>query len=366
MPELRTLYGSTKIFCASSHGVLNVKKIFLTLLTFLLVFFASFAVYVFRARQSEEVAFMNEPRYELGEHKGAEFCGACHQEIYSQWRNNSRHAVSTTAESVLDVQRELKQHTILNYMLGGEGMCHACHGPEAINDGVDCETCHGVSLPDTPIMEVHEKKFKPGRVEMRGEGFCAKCHEIPGFVTPYSDWQESEAAAENITCQGCHMTKTESGKAYHGFDTFVINEHAYDGDLSLDSISFDFPILELTINNHIRGHSVPAGGPTRLLALEVLFKDAEDHELHRDRETFAKYHSLIPVLGFWPNKIIADTQLKSGERRPVSFTLPSELEGQVKSVQLILRFYEVADEHEGDIEKAYFISEPFLQEVIMI
>ena len=50
----------------------------------------------------------------------------------------------------------------------------------------------------------------------------------------------------------------------------------------------------------------------------------------------------------------------------MSFTLPTELEGQIETVQLILRFYEVADEHEGDIEKAYFMSEPFLQEVIVI
>jgi len=343
-----------------------VKKILLSLLILLLVFFASAAAYVFTAKQSDEMAFMNEVRYELGEHKGAEFCGTCHQEIYSQWRNHSRHAISTTADSVLDVQRELKQHTILNYILGGEDMCHACHGPKVVNDGVDCETCHGVSLPDTPIMEVHEKKFKPGRAEMQREDFCAKCHEIPGFVTPYSDWQVSEAAANNVTCQTCHMAKTESGNAYHGFETFVINKHAYNGDLSVDVIRFDFPTLELTVNNHISGHSVPAGGPTRILALEVLFMDAEDHEIHRDTETFAKYHNLIPVLGFWPNKIIADTQLKSGERRAISLKLPSELEGQVKSVQLILRFYEVADEHEGNIEKAYFISEPFFQEVIVI
>ena len=341
-----------------------MKKILLTLLILFLAVFASSAAYVYRVRHSEEVAFLNEIRYELGEHRGAEFCATCHAEIYAQWRNNSRHAVSTKAESVLDVQRELKQHTILNYILGGEEMCHACHGPEAVNDGVDCETCHGVSPPDTPIMEVHNNKFTPGRAEMQREDFCAKCHEIPGFVTPYSDWQASEAAADNVTCQGCHMVRAESGTAYHGFDTFVINEHAYDGDLSFDAISFDFPILELTIANNIRGHSVPAGGPTRILALEALFIDAEDNEMHRDRETFAKYHSLTPVLGFWPYKVIADTQLKSGERRPISFTLPSELEGRITSVQLSLRFYEVADEHEGDIEQAYFVSEPFLQEVI--
>jgi hypothetical protein len=323
------------------------------------------AAYVIKESRSEEVAFMNEPRYELGEHRGAEVCGTCHEDVYAEWRTSSRHAVSTSAESVLDVMEKLEEHAILNFVLGGRDMCYACHGPEAPDEGVNCETCHGVAPSDVPIMETHQKKYIPGMARMQSADFCAKCHEIPGFVTPYSDWQQSEAAMQGLTCQGCHMGASDSGHAYHGFDSFVMNERLYDGDLSLNDILFDFPILELTIENHIKGHSVPAGGPTRILALELSFRDTEGVEVHGDMETFAKYHSLIPVLGFWPAKIIADTQLKSGEQRHLSFALPPELDGKIATVQLVLRFYEVHDEHEGKLEKAYYVSRPILEEEIL-
>ena len=81
-------------------------------------------------------------------------------------------------------------------------------------------------------------------------------------------------------------------------------------------------------------------------------------------KTFAKHHSLVPILGFWPYELIADTTLKSLEHRTLSFPIPSELEGNIFSVDLILRFYEVADEHAGNIEKARFISRPILEKRI--
>jgi len=340
------------------------RKVLLLLAISLLALVLMAAAFVFKESRSEAVAFMNEPRYELGEHQGADLCATCHEEVYAEWRAFSRHAVSTSAESVLDVMDRLEEHTILNFILGGRNMCYACHGPEAPNEGINCETCHGVAPPGVPIMETHEKKYKPGRVRMQDAEFCATCHEIPGFVTPYGDWQQSEAAVQGLTCQGCHMGATDSGHAYHGFDSFVMNERLYDGDLGLNDIRFDFPTLSLTIENHIKGHSVPAGGPTRILALELSFRDGDGNEVHRDMETFAKYHSLVPVLGFWPAKVIADTQLKSGEQRHLSFAVPPELEGMIATVQLVLRFYEVHDEHEGNLEKAYYVSRPILEEEV--
>ena len=50
----------------------------------------------------DDVQDLKQPKYEVGEHKGAKFCGTCHQEIYAQWFKNSRHAVATTAKSFLE------------------------------------------------------------------------------------------------------------------------------------------------------------------------------------------------------------------------------------------------------------------------
>jgi hypothetical protein len=342
------------------------RKVAIVLLILLLLACVLFAAFLYQAKNSEGITFLNEIRYELGEHKGAEYCKTCHQEIYAQWKNNSRHAVATTAESVRDVIHNLKEHAILNYILGGEDMCHACHGPKAANEGVNCETCHGPALPDASIMDSHEKVFKKNMGELQRDDFCAKCHEIPGWVTPYGDWQKTTLVEQGITCQACHMASPEGARSYHGFDSFAINQTIYENDLSLNDVRLNFPTLTLTIENHIKAHGVPAGGPTRILSLEISFKDAQGKVLHKDGETFAKYHRVMPVLGFWPYEIIADKQLKTREKRPLSFTVPPELEGRIKAIQLTLRFYEVADEHEGDIEKAYFVSEPIMEKEIQI
>ena len=342
------------------------KKILIGILVLIIIGVVLFAAFVFQAKHSEGIAFLNEVRYERGEHKGAEFCKTCHQEIYSQWKNNSRHALATNAESVREVIRNLKEHAILNYILGGEKMCYACHGPKAAMEGINCETCHGPALPDAPIMESHDKVFRPNRAALQKEDFCAKCHEIPGWVTPYGDWQKTELAAQGIICQSCHMASSEGGRAYHGFDSFAINQTIYENDISLDDIRFDFPTLTMTIENHITAHGVPAGGPTRILALEITFMDGQGNVLHKDGETFAKFHRVMPILGFWPYEIIKDTQLKTKEKRPLSFTLPVALQGEINTIQLILRFYEVADEHEGDIDKAYFTSNPILEKKIQM
>lgn len=343
-----------------------IRKAFYVMLVLFLLVGSLFVAFLYLAKNSEGIAFLNKVRYEPGIHKGAEYCKTCHQEIYTQWKNNSRHAVATTAESVRNVMHKLKEHTILNYILGGEDMCYACHGPKSANEGIDCETCHGPALPNAPIMESHKKVFKPNKAALEKDDFCAKCHEIPGWVTPYGDWQKNKLVEQGVTCQACHMASPEGVRSYHGFDSFVINQTIYENDLSVNDVHLNFPTLTLNIENQIKAHGVPAGGPTRILSLEISFKDAQGKVLYKDGETFAKYHRVMPVLGFWPYEIIADKQLKTGEKRPLSFTLPSDLEGRIKSIQLVLRFYEVADEYEGDLAKAYFISDPILEKEIQI
>jgi hypothetical protein len=83
------------------------RKILLVLSLSLLALVLLAAAYVLKESRSEEVAFMNEPRYELGDHQGSEVCGTCHEELYAEWRTYSRHAVSTSAESVIDVDPQL-------------------------------------------------------------------------------------------------------------------------------------------------------------------------------------------------------------------------------------------------------------------
>ena len=202
------------------------------------------------------------PRYEVGEHRGAQFCATCHHEIYDQWSENSRHAVATTNKNFLKTRDDVKGSFMLNIMMGEES-CYACHGSKEANEGVSCETCHGPAIPDIPIMETHEKKYKPERSRLREPDFCAKCHDLfPPLMAPYSDWQKSEAAKDGITCQGCHMEPRNGGFPYHGFDSIVHNEGIYQGDVVIKDVNFDFPRFSVSVENRIKGHGVPAGGPS--------------------------------------------------------------------------------------------------------
>lgn len=312
---------------------------------------------------------MKKPRYESGEHKGSQFCSSCHKEIYDQWFSKSRHAIATTAKSFHEFKTKFTDKFMFNIMMG-ESMCYNCHGSKKVNEGVNCETCHGPVIPNVSIENTHKKKFKPGLENLKKPDFCAQCHEMKNprsgdfVMSLYSEWQKSEAAANDITCQKCHMAVREGKFLYHGFDTAVRNDGIYRGDLSISDIKVDFPQLSLVIENHVTGHSIPAGGPGRILVIELSFKNLKGDELYKTTRTFAKKFKLMANI--MPYKLIENTQLRSGEKRPLTFTIPSELKGKISNVVLVLRMYEVSDDNRGDIKKAHWVSEPILTQEVKL
>ena len=322
----------------------------------------------------EEIQAMQQPRYEVGKQQGAKFCSECHEEIYDTWSKNSRHAQATKAESFHDFMEMFTDVYMYNAMMGGEAMCYACHGIKEVNDGVNCETCHGLLLPADSIEDsieiTHEKKYTPGRETMSKADFCLNCHTM---VNPMSGvplmglrdaYLKSPAAAQGVTCQDCHMKPQDSDVRYHGFDTAVLNVDIYRGDLDVKDIRLEFPNFRFTINNHVTGHSIPAGGGTRTLGLEINFLDGKGKRIHQSVHTFAKKYNQMPIFGLMPYKLLEDTQLQSGEERKMNFSLPTSLKGKIKSVSFLMRFYEVSDEHEGDISHAYWTSKPFYKEKV--
>lgn len=324
----------------------------------IIAFGTYFSVAIFKEGKASQV-----PRFEVGTHKGAEFCAECHEEIYDQWSKTSSHSVSTTLETYDVWIEKLESNYVLNAAFG-EKMCISCMGPPQI--GVDCETCHGIMPRGLSVEEAHEQKFVPGLGNMRNPEFCPTCHELPPSMTSYADWQKSEAASDGITCQGCHMQPSESELAYHGFDSITRLRKAdiYRDDLVIKDIYFRFPEFGLSVENRIKGHAVPAVGPSRVLALEISFLSPDGAEKHKIVEGFTKYMSLMPVLGLFPMKLIENTQLQSGETRLVSYALPSSLEGQISKAVVTLRFYDIYDWLKQDISKAHWVSEPIIEKEI--
>jgi hypothetical protein len=321
-----------------------------------LAFGVYFTATLFKEGKASQVA-----RFEVGTHKGAEFCAECHEEIYDQWSKTSSHSVSTTLETYDVWIDKLKSNYLLNAAFG-EKMCVSCMGPLQI--GVDCETCHGIMPRGLSVEEAHEQKFVPGLGKTRKPEFCPTCHELPPSMTSYADWQKSEAASDGVTCQGCHMKLLTSDPAYHGFDSITRLHKAdiYRDDLVIRDVYYRFPEFGLTVQNRIQGHAVPAVGPSRVLALEVSFLNPEGSEKHRIVEEFTKYMSLMPILGLFPVKLVENSQLQSGETRQLSYTLPSSLEGQINKAVVTLRFYDIYDWLQQDISKAHWVSEPFVEE----
>lgn len=302
---------------------------------------------------------MKTPKYQLGEHRGAAFCGTCHSKIYKEWRDHSRHVDATTNQNFLDTKNDVEANFFLRTMMGEES-CYACHGIKGSEEGVNCEICHGPATPGLSITELHETKYKPGLSTMKAQDFCAKCHELfPPMMSPYSQWLDSKAAAEGITCQGCHMAPVDE-TPYHGFDSIVHNPDIYEGDLVIRDFNFSFPNISMVVENRIMGHGVPVGGPSRVLVLEISILDDQGKELHKVMESFYRKFELMPeIMGSMPTQVVLeDTTLKSLEARTMNYMLPAKLEGKISKASIMFRFYDVQDKYQGDIKKSHWMSEP--------
>jgi hypothetical protein len=306
---------------------------------------------------------MNEPRFEVGQYAGAESCRDCHVEIYQQWSDNSSHAVATSRETFHAFKEIINENRLLSRSMD-ESMCYACHGPKEVNEGVSCETCHGPVIPDVSIQETHDRKYRPQRELMRATDFCAPCHTQETMAgdeifTVFSEWEGSEAAQNGLTCQECHMKQRDGSTSYHGFDALVrLNAELYRDDLLLKNIKYDFPYLRLQIQNQINGHAVPPAGPSRFLVLEISFMDEEGVEIHSIVEKFGKVFKMMPIVGTFPNKLIENNQLQSGETRSLLYKLPARLKSKIDSAVFTMKFYDMADEYQGDLTKAHWVSEP--------
>ncbi len=197
----------------------------------------------------------------------AEYCGKCHQEAYSQWRQ-ALHSNSF---------RTPFYRTSVNILLRTRGIeftrhCDSCHNPIGVlsgaltpdskvdrafdADGLTCMTCHAVQalqattgnggfvmgvpyvttdekgnpvygeVSDDEIMKYPKRHAKAVmRDVLKKPEFCASCHKanLPVSLTDYKwlraftaydEWQNSKFSKRNPlvfysadlkTCQSCHM-----------------------------------------------------------------------------------------------------------------------------------------------------------------
>ena len=184
----------------------------------------------------------------------AQVCGACHTEIYKQWRSSmmSQAWDEPIYRALLTRASSATEGKVDNF-------CTGCHTPiglttgqinsqvnrSSVEDsaknhpmpGVDCETCHNISARTgldngayvlSPRAHGKPTKFGPRKdavspyhdtvysaLHTRSD-FCATCHNVThpfssvAVERTYDEWQESAYSFNDVTCQSCHIRLCEN------------------------------------------------------------------------------------------------------------------------------------------------------------
>lgn len=203
----------------------------------------------------------------------AQVCGACHTEIYRQWR-------SSMMSQAWDepIYRALLKHASEATDGRVDNFCTGCHSPiglttgqitselnrSSIEDstknhpmpGVDCETCHNISARTgldngayvlSPRANGKPTKFGPRKdavspyhdtvysaLHTRSD-FCATCHNVThpfssvAVERTYDEWLESPYSLNDETCQDCHMPGFAGKAAIMGPDREQVASHWFSG-----------------------------------------------------------------------------------------------------------------------------------------
>lgn len=176
----------------------------------------------------------------------AKQCAQCHPKQYREW-SRSMHAYAQQspifeAFNLTLIERTAgtigtfctRCHTQIGTSLGENGSRRNVHRARISLEGVTCIVCHRrehrnyksstrfqitpgtlyeacVYGPfDDPVTLEHNSHPAAGVPYLKSSQFCGECHDvtIPGGVRleeAFSEWQNSPAARQGITCQQCHM-----------------------------------------------------------------------------------------------------------------------------------------------------------------
>ncbi len=337
----------------------------------------------------------------------AETCGACHREIYEEWK------ISTHARAWLDdaqFQEELKK----SRGAGGNGdvgwMCINCHTPVmnqlpqlvvGLQDGklnapiyepnpfydpvmeldaITCATCH---VKDGKILGPYgDSTHAPHPVQksdtLLSEETCTRCHQAEAvfpdinlgcFFTTGAEWKASPAAARGETCQHCHMPEVERAIAIQpNLPIRKTRRHWFGGSLIPKHPSYEAEIAPLRaiygdgVETRLHAVSKPCTTDEQCqwVSLDVANTRAGHHVPTGDPERHMIFTLTAKAGGeviaektvefgskyqWWPTiEKLSDTRIAAGETRVTLFELPKNVtELSLKAEKF--RMYEDAFNH---------------------
>ncbi|MBM82250.1 MAG: hypothetical protein CMJ78_16920 [Planctomycetaceae bacterium] len=176
----------------------------------------------------------------------AKSCKACHPRQYQQW-SRSMHAYAQHSPVVEAFNQTLQErtggsigtfcvrcHTPIGIALGEKATERNVHRSRIAMEGITCAVCHRIKRPyykanmrmaiqpgklidaclygpfDDPVADGMKAHVAKGLPHFRSAAFCGTCHDVTNpegvrLEEAFSEWQNSPAAKQGVTCQHCHM-----------------------------------------------------------------------------------------------------------------------------------------------------------------
>lgn len=176
----------------------------------------------------------------------AKECAQCHPRQYEDWSRSmhayAQHSPVFEAFTLTMIERTggtigtfcTRCHTPIGVSIGETGSTRNVHRARISMEGVTCVVCHRLEkpfykasgrLPVTPGLVNEGCTYGPfgdpvnpdgsaheaaGVSHLTKASFCGACHDVTSpqgvrLEEAFSEWQNSPAAKEGISCQDCHM-----------------------------------------------------------------------------------------------------------------------------------------------------------------
>lgn len=177
----------------------------------------------------------------------AKVCKACHPKQYEEWSRSmhayAQHSPIFEAFNLTLIERTggtigtfcTRCHTPIGTMLGENGSRRNVHRSRISREGITCVVCHRRStkhykssgrvalepgtleegcmygpFDDADMSEAVGSHASRGLPYIKTSQFCGECHDVTSpqgvrLEEAFSEWQNSPAAKEGVTCQHCHM-----------------------------------------------------------------------------------------------------------------------------------------------------------------
>jgi Cytochrome c554 and c-prime len=339
----------------------------------------------------------------------AEACGACHREIYEEWKTSIHsqawvdpyfqvdwkfdraQQICKNCHIPLDRQQE---HKVLGFRDAEKWKPilsdNPAFDPKLQHEGVTCAACH---FKDGKILGVNGDLQTPHSVAKLADPneICLRCHVVQGArwdtffrFPPCGTAAEIEAGAgrwqgrsgeltvrnaSELGCVQCHMPVVEralvdGGRVRQarrhlwrgGHDPAMVKQGLDIRFAEIGADAADRRAFALTLTNVGAAHYLPTGTPDRYLTVRLRVLDQDGHALEEEEHSLKRTTMWRPfIVDLW------DTRLPHGQPRTYRIEFPSVSKPALAAVEAVVRYHLLDEARRARI--GYENTEPIAYEV---